>query len=387
MPVRAMLPVTDYNGYLGLMPCFSGFDNIMACKIISLYSDNRQYNAPTIIVYVLLFDADTGKLLTIMEGEGITKRRTAATSAVSARFLANPSPKKLAILGSGLQALSHIQVLVDMYPSIEEVTIWNYRKKTAVTLAEQASGWLPGKTIKVFDEVSQAVDDADLIVTATFASTPVLNAAWVKPGAHIMAVGAAVPDMAEMEPELLNKAQVFVDSYGGASKESGDILMSGCTIQAELGEVVAGIKGGRRDDRSVTIYKSLGLAVQDLVAAKIVFDEVAGGEGNPLPVPKYNSDDVTVFLEGLSYSELEPHSVSTELATSKVKMNCTAASNGPKYLSCTIITGTVDESEKSTLCLVYRALTGQLMGIIEGDFLNQLTDGLKASLFELMFPM
>lgn len=374
-PVRESLAVEKYQGFLGMMPCYSESDNVLACKLVSLYPNNwQEHGLSTHIVYVLLFDASNGSLLALLEGESITKRRTAATSAVSARWLlSSRQPKTLAVLGAGHQALAHVQVLTNQH-NLSHVKVWNYRKTSAENLAETVSGWLSGIQVSVCDTVAECVSDADLVVTATFSSTPILSGAWLKPGAHVMAVGAARPNMAEMEPQLLNSAQVYVDSYAGARAESGDIIHSGCAIKSELGQVIA--TGKKADDQdTTTVFKSLGLAVQDLVAAKMVYDQYRNEKQQKVvPVPIWTTEKVKLWQQEEKNNDLEGQDdvtavlmAQTSVESQKVTLKCEA-----KLLNNKAIVVNLKTTAECNLCMVYKAKTGQLMGITDGRAMTEM---------------
>jgi thiomorpholine-carboxylate dehydrogenase len=209
---------------------------------------------------IALFDPKTGEPLALMDGRYITEMRTAAVSAVATDALAAPDAKVLTLLGAGVQAQAHLEVLPHVR-RFEEVRVWNHRPEKAQRFAEQHG-------IKAM-EIEAAVRDADVVVTATSAREPVLKGEWLKPGAHVNAVGASRPDWRELDDAAMRNV-VIVDSYEGARNESGDVILSGATPFAELGEILNGSK--RVDSGATTIFKSLGMAVEDVAAAKLVYD-------------------------------------------------------------------------------------------------------------------
>ena len=331
------------------MPCYSPSDDVVACKLVSVYPSNGKLGISSHIVYVLLFQASSGKLLSIMEGESITKRRTAATSALSAKWLAPENPKILSILGAGHQALAHMQVLLDQYPGLKQIKLWNYRKSSAIRLAEEVSGWLTKEQwIEVFDEVDECVQDADLIVTATFATKPVLKGTKLRSDdVHLMSVGAPRPDWSEIEPEVWNASQVYVDSFAGAQAESGDIINSQCNIVDELGSIIGNsLNTGSKNQR--TIFKSLGLAVEDLVAAKMVFERSKKGSKCPL---KFLELDHQGYL---GEDILIKGDVITNVKNFKAKAILTN-----DLMVCEINT------EATNFALLYKAQTGELKAIVD----------------------
>ncbi|MEA2598817.1 MAG: hypothetical protein QOF01_5286 [Thermomicrobiales bacterium] len=261
-PTRVMLPVAEHQGFLGLMPAYTG--TALGVKLVSFYPENR--DVPTHHAAILLFKPETGEPLVSMDGRLITEMRTAAVSAVATRHLARSDAGVLAILGSGVQARSHLAAL-RLVRDFREVRVWSPRRAQA--FAEEFG-------VRAAASAEEAVRGADVVVTATTSRTPVLRGEWLSPGAHVNAVGAARPDWRELDDEVLRRARVFVDSREAAIKESGDVIAGG-KIDGELGEVVARTTGRTSHDE-VTLFKSLGLAVEDVATAALVYDK-AGRQG------------------------------------------------------------------------------------------------------------
>jgi alanine dehydrogenase len=267
-PVRTVLDIADRHAFFGLMPAYvPGTTPSMGAKLVTVYHSNLERGLPSHLATILLFDPETGALEALLDGRYITEARTAAVSAVSAKKLAREHSKTLAIIGSGVQARSHLEAM-KCVRNFTEVRAWSptranldaFAKETGVTAASSAE---------------EAVRGADVIALTTASPTPVLFDAWVKPGAHIAAVGACRPTQREMDGALVARSRLFVDSRAAALKEAGDILMAinegkfgADHIVAELGE--AACKRGDADE--VTIFKSLGLAVEDVAAARLVVD-------------------------------------------------------------------------------------------------------------------
>jgi len=252
-PVRGVLSQQD--GFFGVMPA-SG--ESMGIKMVTFYPENTQL--PTHMAVIALFDPQTGEPLALMDGRYITEMRTAAVSAVATDALAGPDAKVLTLLGAGVQAQAHLEVLPHVR-RFEEIRVWNHHPEKAERFAE-AHGI---KTMKL----EAAVRDADVVVTATSARESILKGEWLKPGAHVNAVGASRPDWRELDDATMRNV-VIVDSYEGAQKESGDVILSGATPFAELGEILNGTK--TVEPGATTIFKSLGMAVEDVAAAKLVYD-------------------------------------------------------------------------------------------------------------------
>jgi thiomorpholine-carboxylate dehydrogenase len=258
-PVRSIISVdvAAATGFLGLMPALT--PDGLGLKAVTFYPSNAERGIPTHMATIFLVDPQTGTPLAIMDGRLITETRTAAVSAAATKLLAPRNSKTLAILGSGVQAHSHVEVL-RLVRQFEEVRVWSPTSEHAQRFADEIGA------IEVSAE--EAVRDADVIVTATSSTTPVLKGSWLKPGCHVNAVGACRPYWRELDDEAMSNV-VFVDSREGAMKESGDVILSGAKIYAELGEALASKVPSRANE--TTIFKSLGMAVEDIAAALLVY--------------------------------------------------------------------------------------------------------------------
>ena len=230
----------------------------LGIKIVTFYATNAERGIPTHMATIFLVDPKTGTPLAVMDGRLITEMRTAAVSAAATKLLASPDAKVLAILGSGVQARSHAEAL-QLVRNFEEIRVWSPTREHAERFAKE----IGAKPMSA----EQAVRGADVIVTATSSKTPVLNGSWLKPGCHVNAVGACRPDWRELDDEAMQNI-VFVDSREAAMKESGDVILSTAKIYAELGEALAGQVPLRASE--TTIFKSLGMAVEDIAAALLV---------------------------------------------------------------------------------------------------------------------
>jgi ornithine cyclodeaminase/alanine dehydrogenase-like protein (mu-crystallin family) len=263
-PLRGVL--AQHAGFFGVMPA-SG--DSMGIKMVTFYPGNAGTELPTHMAVIALFDPKTGEPLALMDGRYITEMRTAAVSAVATDALAATDAKVLALLGAGVQAQAHLEVLRHVR-RFEEIRVWNHHPEKAERFAEQ-------HRIKAMS-LEAAVRDADVVVTATSAREPVLKGEWLKPGAHVNAVGASRPDWRELDDAAMRNV-VIVDSYEGARNEAGDVILSGATPFAELGEIINGTKCV--EPGATTIFKSLGMAVEDVAAAKLVYDAARSGDGLP----------------------------------------------------------------------------------------------------------
>ncbi|XP_048762138.1 ketimine reductase mu-crystallin-like isoform X2 [Ostrea edulis] len=240
------------------MPAYSPEDEALATKLVTFFPQNT--DVPTHNAIIAVFNSKTGIPEIIMDGEVITTMRTAAVSAVATQHLCAPNPQILAVLGSGVQARSHIQALSSIM-SFNKIKIWSRTRKNADILAGEVDG-------TAYDSAQEAVKDADVIITVTSSEKPVLKKEWVKPGAHINAVGACCPDWQEIDPDLVRSSVLYVDSRDAALKESGDVIMAKAEIFAELGEMLLGLKDAKVHE--TTLFKSLGLAIEDVMSAKLV---------------------------------------------------------------------------------------------------------------------
>ncbi|XP_038619422.1 ketimine reductase mu-crystallin [Tachyglossus aculeatus] len=264
-PLRTVLPVAPHRGFLGVMPAYSAAEDALTTKLVTFYEGRSPGSAaPSHQATVMLFDPRDGSLLAVMDGNIITAKRTAAVSAIATKYLKPPCSEVLCIIGAGVQAYSHYEVFMEQF-SFKEVRIWNRTKKNAEKFAQTVEG-----EVRVCSSVQEAVMDADVIITVTMATEPILFGDWVKPGAHINAVGASRPDWRELDDEVMKNAVLYVDSREAALKESGDVILSGVEIFAELGEVVRGMKPAQCE--KTTVFKSLGMAVEDTVTAKLIYD-------------------------------------------------------------------------------------------------------------------
>jgi ornithine cyclodeaminase/alanine dehydrogenase-like protein (mu-crystallin family) len=256
-PVRSVITVDPPGGFFGMMPART--PDGLGIKLVTFYPTNAERGIPTHMATIFLADPETGAPLAVMDGTLITEMRTAAVSAAATKLLASPDAKVLAILGRGVQARSHVEAL-RLVRQFEEVRVWSPTKAHAERFAKE----IGAKAMSA----EQAVRDADVVVTATNSKTAVLNGSWLKPGCHVNAIGACRPDWRELDDDTMANV-VFVDSREAALKESGDVILSGAKIYAELGEALAGKVPPRTSE--TTIFKSLGMAVEDIAAALLVY--------------------------------------------------------------------------------------------------------------------
>jgi ornithine cyclodeaminase/alanine dehydrogenase-like protein (mu-crystallin family) len=261
-PVRQMLTIEKEKRYLGIMPAVA--EAAMGLKLVSFYPGNAGTAVPTHMAMVLLFRPDTGEPLAVMDGRLITEMRTAAVSAAATKYLAPPDSRVLALLGSGVQAQAHLEALGHLH-RYDEIRVWSRTPEHAARFAAAHGA--------IATSVEAAVRGADVVVTATNALEPILKGEWLKPGAHVNTVGSPRPNWRELDDRAMRNTLV-VDSREAVLRESGDVILSGAAIYAEIGEIFAGLKPAPSSE--TTIFKSVGLAIEDVATARLVYDAASG---------------------------------------------------------------------------------------------------------------
>lgn len=275
-PVRSVLTVGPQKAYFGLMPAYVATPPQLGAKLVTVFGGNLTKGLPSHLATILLLDPDTGALIALMDGRFITEARTAAVSAVSARHLARPEASRLAVIGSGVQARSHVEALALVRP-LKDVRVWSPQAASRDRFVAEMSSHVAAP-LRAMGSAEAAVEGADIVVLVTSSPTPVVEDAWVAPGTHVISVGACRPDQREMAPALVARSRLVVDSRAGALVEAGDVVQgiregrfNESHVAAELGQVVAGSAPGRQHPDQVTVFKSLGMAVEDVAAADLVY--------------------------------------------------------------------------------------------------------------------
>ncbi len=266
-PVRTLLSLPDDAAFLGVMPAVYG--DVMGAKLVTVYPNNTAAGLPSHQALIVLFRSSTGDPLAVMDARLITEMRTAAVTAVATKLLARPDARILSILGSGVQARSHFEAL-QLVRKFGEVRVWSRTVENATRFAAEIGARpMPAE---------QAVRGADVVVTVTGAPEPILRGEWLEPGTLVNAVGAVGANRRELDDEAMRRGTVLVDSREAAFVESGDVLLSQAPIYAELGELLAGVKQKPPTGvpAGITVFKSLGVAVEDLAAARLVYRAAAG---------------------------------------------------------------------------------------------------------------
>jgi ornithine cyclodeaminase/alanine dehydrogenase-like protein (mu-crystallin family) len=258
-PLRALLPVAAHGGWFGVMPAV--YDTVMGAKMVAFYPGNVDLQKHTHMAMIQLFRSDTGEPLATMDGRLITEMRTAAVSAVAIDHLAAPGAKVLGILGSGVQARSHLRALAGIR-SFTDIRVWSRSQDHAQLFASEVGARVT--------TAEQAVSGADVVLCLTSSPQPVLRGEWLSPHAMVCAIGAATPERRELDEEAMRGA-VVVESREAAMKEAGDIVLAHAQVTAEIGELLNGAQI-ERGNRPV-VFKSVGIAVEDIAAAKLVYNK------------------------------------------------------------------------------------------------------------------
>jgi ornithine cyclodeaminase len=272
-PLRTVLTYHEGRNSALFMPAVLTDPAVLGVKVVTIHPGNRSAAIPTHHGALMLFESEGGSPLALLEGSSITAIRTAAVSAVATHLMARPAASVLALLGSGVQARSHLAALARVR-SLSEVRVWSRHENSRTRFVDWARA--TGIEVTATQTAEDAVRGADIICTVTGATRPILERAWVSPGTHINAVGASTVTARELDGRTVAEARLIVDQRQAALSEAGDVLlaiseglMTPANIDAELGQVAAGRVSGRLEDSEITVFKSVGLAVQDLAAAAL----------------------------------------------------------------------------------------------------------------------
>jgi ornithine cyclodeaminase len=279
VPLRMVMRMPDASGFLGVMPGYiaptAADGGALGMKAVSVFPGNAKRDIDTHQGAVLLFEADTGRLSALMDGATITAIRTAAVSGVATDVLARKDAAELAVLGAGVQARTHLEAIASVRP-LRHARVWSRNAERARSLVKELAQHFEFP-LEAVAGAEAAVRGADLIATVTASPEPVLQRAWIKDGAHINAVGSSIPAAREIDTATMTAARLFVDRRESALNEAGDVLIpmregafGGDHIAAELGEVIIGAKPGRQSADELTLFKSLGLSVEDVASAAYI---------------------------------------------------------------------------------------------------------------------
>lgn len=277
-PLRSVTDVKRHGAFLGVMPAYlaGDSDEALGLKAVAVYPGNAARHLPTHLATILLLEPATGVLRAVLDGRLITEMRTGALSAAATDRLARRDARVFAMLGAGVQARSHVEALREVRAPAE-VRVWSRTPAGAERFASEMRERL-GVRVTITGSPEQAVRGADVICTVSGSTTPIVEDAWVSPGAHINSVGAPRPDQRELATDVVRRARLFVDSREGALTEAGDVIgpikegaITERHIVAEIGEVFAGRHAGRESQDELTLFKSLGMAVEDVATARFAY--------------------------------------------------------------------------------------------------------------------
>jgi ornithine cyclodeaminase len=270
VPLRGRLDTE--KGTTLLMPAHLHESRDMAVKIVSIYPGNPGLDLPTIAATVVALDPQTGMPLAIMEGTSLTAIRTGAAGGLAAQLLAREDSRTVALFGAGVQAKTQLQAVLAVR-AIQKVNLYDIYEDAAKQFVEDTRTWPNAPIINIVSNPDTAVGDADIVIAATTSATPVFNGDDLKPGTHVTGMGSFSPDVQEIDEKTVARARIVVDSREACLEEAGDLIIPRATIDAEIGEIINGNKPGRQSPEEITFFKTVGVAVQDAVAAAAVLAE------------------------------------------------------------------------------------------------------------------
>ena len=278
-PLRSLMWLPDRKGLLGMMPGYDKTAEVMGIKLISVFHGNRDKGYPSHQGVVILFDANNGQPLMIFDASEITALRTAAASALATKLLSREDAGLLSIIGSGEQAERHIESIL-LVRKIRQINIWSRNEKNAASLASKISDRFNIPVI-VHKNAGEAVREGDIICTVTSSPQPVVSGDWINKGTHINAVGLSTPATRELDTKALLKSKLYADCYESILNEAGDFLIpkkegaiTDSHIRGDLGEVLLGTKKGREDKDEITLFKSLGIASEDIFSCWHIYKKI-----------------------------------------------------------------------------------------------------------------
>jgi alanine dehydrogenase len=279
-PLRTVVEVGLQKAAFAVMPALIAEPPALGAKLVTVFASNAGAGIPTHLATILLFDSMTGELMAIMDGRYITEARTAAVSAVATELLAREDAAVLAVIGSGVQARSHVDA-IGRIRDVRSIRAWSPTEERLAAFVRETKPRTEADVVRC-TSARDAVNGADIVVLATSAREPVVHSEWIREGTHVCAVGACRPNQREMETALVARGRVFVDSREGALAEAGDVLLpiqegafDETHIVGEVGELFSGAVRGRLTAADVTIFKSLGMAVEDVAAAHLAYEKAA----------------------------------------------------------------------------------------------------------------
>lgn len=270
MPLRSH--ISTRKGITLLMPAYLKQEEALGLKIVSIYNQNLALGLPAVNAMMLVIDSTTGVPQALMDGTNLTAIRTGAAGGLAADLLARTETPIVALFGAGVQARAQLQGVLAVR-QVEQVNLVTRTAESAQKLIDEVATWPNAPTVKIGQKPQQAVEEADIVITATNSPVPVFDGNHLKPGVHVTAVGSFLPQTREVDTTTVRRARVFADSRDACLAEAGDIIIPKAHIEAELGEIVNGTKLGRQSDEEITFFKSVGVAIQDIVAATVILTE------------------------------------------------------------------------------------------------------------------
>ena len=281
MPTRSTMMFPEYNGSISLMPSYLEESKAQATKIISIYPDNPKKRLPTTAAWIVVNDPETGQIKAFMDGTFLTGVRTGAVSGVAAKYLAPRDARVAAVFGAGAQARNQVWAAATVR-KLDEIRVYDPIKPAVDRFAADMEARLRIPIVKSISG-EEACRGADIVLTATTSKTPVVKRAWLDDRVHISAIGAFYPDWRELETGIIRDAKVVIDEWDAIRLESGDILIpikegaiDESHIYADLGQLVTGEKQGRTTSDGITVFKSVGIAIQDSSVANLVLKKLKG---------------------------------------------------------------------------------------------------------------
>ncbi|HET9747254.1 MAG TPA: ornithine cyclodeaminase family protein [Chitinophagaceae bacterium] len=280
-PLRNIMRLPEGNGVLGMMPGYANKLGVMGIKVITVFHANSEAGLPSHQGIVMLFDAKNGQPLMLFDALEITAIRTAAASAVATTLLSRKDSSTLAVIGSGEQARRHIEAML-LVRDIKQINIWSRNAENAKALAETSSSRY-NIPITLSKDVRDAIMNAHIICTVTASKEPVVKGDWISAGTHINAVGSSTPMARELDSASIVKSKLFADCYESIFNEAGDFLIpkkegvvTNDHVKADIGEVLTGTKKGRENNEEITVFKSLGIAAEDIFSAFHIYQKLQG---------------------------------------------------------------------------------------------------------------
>ena len=270
VPLRSK--ISSDKGDTLLMPAYLRSSQDLGIKIVSIYKDNLSLGLPTVTAIAIVLDPQTGLPKALIDGDSLTAIRTGATGGLASELLSRRNAKTVALFGAGVQGRAQLQGVMTVR-SITQVNLIDLSLSAAQKLADEISTWASAPTVNLVSNPREAIQDADIIITATTSSDPVFNGNDLRPGTHITGVGSYTPQMREVDEITVGRAMIVVDSREACLSEAGDIIIPKAAIDAEIGEIINGFKKGRQTDHEITFFKTVGVAVEDAAAAAAILAE------------------------------------------------------------------------------------------------------------------